>query len=511
MSKLRRRAAAVGVSLTLFCFAATLSAQESEGDEAQEQVEEEQAAVPKGPTPKLFILPTDSLDGQVSKLVTDRINESKRGLLGSDRNLELLPTFREIVSQRAGSAYANVAQAEKIYTSAIGLLNVGNYQRAAELFQQALDIMEANLSGIQNYGVFSDTLSNLAAAYFHSGFDLDARQNIQKFAHLKPAATLDPKVFPQELRQVYQSEAERVQSAGEGILTIESDREGVMIFIDGELKGQAPLTVEDVGFGYHYLVARTSDAVFEQEIRVRGRGQEQTLEVNFAELEDGGGADQVPSYYVDLQETLRTGVFGADLEPYLVEVANQTQADFIAWVLLVRERSEYFATPFVYRSRDGVMIQGERTSFNLELSNLRSRINRLTGIISLAVTDMPEDLMVTEVDLTKQPEPEPEPVVVAEPEPDPSVVDGEHEAPAVAAAEEPAPREPLPVPGRTASAEPFADPSPVDEAARSKRLRYLGWGGATLLAGGAIAGVVIFLARGAGASEPPSFEAEVEW
>lgn len=510
MSIFRRQAATIGAFLALFCFAATVSAQEAAGEESDNQVEEEQAAVPQGPTPKLFILPTDSLEGQVSQLVTDRINEAKRGLLATDRNLELLPTFREIVSQRAGSAYANVAQAEKIYTSAIGLLNVGNYQRAAELFQQALNIMEANLSGIQNYGVFTDTLSNLAVAYFHSGFDLDARQNMQKFAHLKPRETLDPKVFPEELREVYQSEAERVQSAGEGLLTIEADREGAMIFIDGVLKGQAPLTVEDVGFGYHYLVARTSDSVVEQEIRVRGRGQEQTIEVSFAASAGGDGVNQLPAFYVDLQETLRTGKFGTDLEPYLLEVSNQTQADFIAWVILVRERSEYFATPFVYRSRDGVMVQGERTGFNLELSNLRSRISRLTGIISLAVSQMPEDLVVTEVDLTKAPEPEPAPVVAVAPDPDPGAVEVPGEE--VVLADEGSPRDPLPVPAPMATPDPFVAPGQVgDDMKSSNRWRYLGWGGAALLAGGAIAGTIIFFARGAGDSGPPSFEAEVEW
>ncbi len=467
------------------------------GEEAQEA--EEERAVPAGPTPRLFLLPVDSLRGELSSLVVERVNESTRRRVDTERNSELLPSMTQILGATDAGGEAALVLAEEQYTSGIGLLNAGQYDRAAEAFQRAVDLIEANLEGLRNFGILTDALSNLAAAYFHSGYDLDARQYMQRFAQLVPDATLDPEIYPEELREIYDDEVDRVTRAETGILHISTPRPGAIVTIDGVMRGETPLTVDDVGFGHHYLVVVQGEDVHREVIRVRARGQEEEIEVTFEAEEDVEA--EVPAFFSSLQESLRTGRFGEGVAPHLAELVAFTDADYVAWVLMVRDGPRYIAAPFVYRARDGMLVQGENVDFNMDLSNLRSRVDRLSLIITGAVGRMPEDRAVVEVDL--DPEVVEEPVVVAEPEEQPV----EEDPDAVARAED-EPREALPVPDptRTEPTRPLPDDPPGE---RSNTMRYLGWGGAAALAGGLVAGTVIMIVR-SGSSEP-GFEAEVEW
>ncbi len=498
----------LAVLVACLCFAGPVWAEDDATGEEAEHADEEaaegeeeqgEARRADGPTPRLFMMPVDSLQGEITQIVTERVNESTRRQLDSERRLELVPGLMEVLGSSGQGVYALISEAESQYTSGIGLLRAGDHQAAAETLQRAVDLMVENLSGLQNYNFLSDALSNLSLAYFHSDFDLDARQNMQRFAQLRPGATLDPEIFPEDLRSIFEDEVDRVERAETGILTIEADRTGAQVYIDGDLKGATPVVVEDVGFGHHYMVVRDGEAVWTEVIRVRGRGQEQTFEVEFDSLGQEDESSELPAYYTDLQQNLRSGRFGQDLHPYLIELTNQTGADFIAWVLLVREGPRYIAAPFVYRASDAMVIQGENVDFNLELSNMRSRVSRLSAIISMAVSDMPEDLAVEDVDLA------PEPTPVATPE-----VPEEEEEPEEVAEVDDHPSDPLPVPGTTPP-----ERGPVaelpDERERSNTLRYVGYGGAAALAGGAIAGTIIMLVRASGSSDPTVFEAEVEW
>lgn len=509
--------------LAMVCFATPVWADEgAENDEAVEDVEEaapeEQRRRVDGPTPRLFLIPTDGLLGEISQIVTERISDALRRQLDGDRRIDVVPTFQELRLAADDGGYGAISEAERQYTSAIGLLQAGEYERAAEVFQRALDLIEENLPALQNYNILAHTLSNISRAYFEAGFDLDSRRYMQRFAQLRPTATLDPDEFPQELRTIFDDEIDRVQRAETGILHIEVDRPQALVFIDGALRGAAPLTVEDVGFGHHYLVVRDGETAWSSIIQVRARGQEQTFEVELDAVGDDDEDSALPGFYVDLRENFQTGRFGAELSPYFTELINQTGADFIAWTLVVRERNQYVTAPFVYRASDGLLIQGENVTFNLEISNLRAGVSRLAAIISMAVANMPEDLAVQDVDLLYEPEPEPvaevvvpeeerevtEPVAEIEPEEEPQ----EDREEAVAHVDEPT--EALPVPGRTPpEREGIRDPIIDDDGReRNNRMLYVGLGS---VAGGALLGTIIYLVRASGSPDPTGFEAEVEW
>src|SRR5690554_3471375 len=137
----------------------------------------------EGPKPKVFLLPVDSVQDGVTPIVTDRVGESVRERLKADGRIELLGTYADILRKLEGGgqhASASIAEAERLYTSGIGLLTAGENQRAAETFQRAVDMMVQNIGDLHNFEVLSDAMVNLSLAYFLAGFDLDSRKYMQK-------------------------------------------------------------------------------------------------------------------------------------------------------------------------------------------------------------------------------------------------------------------------------------------------------------------------------------------
>lgn len=505
--RLRSGQAAALVCIVLMCASAFLS------QPAQAQEPAPQPAAPTtalGPKPKVLLLPTDSVQSQVNAIISDRVDDSARKRLREGNAVVLMPSFAEIRKKLSGQGVASavLAQAEQQYASGIGLLTAGENAAAMQKFKQAVELMEQNIVDLTNYAVLTDALSNLGLAYFLSGYDLDGRKTIEGFAHIKPDETLNPDKFSPELIEVYKSEAAKVKKAGPGKLVIKSSAPGAKVFIDGVEKGVTPLTVTDVGFGYHYMVVRAATGeVYGEKIRVRGKGKEQEFN---AELKKQGveslsaardsSSIAMPSYYTDLLTTLRSGKFSKDgLAPYLSELAKQSGAEFITWMLIHKEGSEYVTTAFAYRASDGELVKASETRFNFELSNLNVGVGTLSAALADAVMQMPSELVVASLELG----PAKAPPVVVDPGPkDPTdPTDPEAKDPVVIKKDDKKEDDKLVV---------LAPPPVVEPAGESNTLMYVGIGAASaLVIGGAIVGGILLF--GGDDPAPGGFNAEVSW
>lgn len=356
----------------------------------------------EGPAPKLFMLPTQGVQDSVSTIVPERIGEMLREKVGADARVELMPDYDTVRKELGGSGHSSaaVADAEKLYNSGIGHLTAGNDKEAVTAFSRAVEIMENNLGDVSNFDILADALANLALAYFNAGFDLDARKKIQQYAHMRPDATLDTEKFPKALIKIHTAEVKKVKAAGPGTLTVTSQTEA-FVTIDGVDKGKTPATINDVGFGHHYLVVSDGQGgVYGEKIRVRGKKKKQKFG---ATLQPSGSNtktdDALPPFYVDLNEKLRSGKFDTEISAYLSELANQTGANFISWVLMYRSGAEYISASFVYRASDNIIVQIDDVKFNIELSNLVVGVNTLAGNLVDTALAMPEDKAIASVEL----------------------------------------------------------------------------------------------------------------
>lgn len=479
-------------------------------------------------TPRMFALPADSIEGQVSSIVADRIDESVRDRFDALDGVELMPTMEVLEGEATGAAAAAaVEQARNDYTSGIGLVRAGEYEEAAEILQTAVTVLEENVAELEDFDVLADAKANLAIAYHQIGYDLDARDAIEHYAHLQPDAELDPDTFPAELRELFGAEVDLVERAGTATLDIEANHEGADVYVDGEHRGETPVSVENVPYGERFVVVRDGELEWSERIMVRGRDEQQDVQADLADPDEQEDPDdQLPGYYVELREMLRSGQFGQELTPYLEELARQTGADYISWVLVVPDDGDYAAAPFLFRAEDQTVIQEDNVVFDRQLSNLRAGSDQLSHALAAAVVHMPDDRIVTDqVDIREQADEEEmldeeELAALEQEQPDEQPDDPhrddqedevaeqeDHEQVAVAPQQQP--DEQLPVPDEPADAG-IGDGLPDEHDDSTNTLRYLGWGGAAAAATGAIATTVILL-MGNGDPAGPGFDAEVEW
>ena len=453
---------------------------------------------PKGPTPKVLLLPTQSVNNSISSIIPERIGEQVDSTVKSDPKVEVMPTYEEIRKQLGGQGVASavIAEAEQLYTSGIGLLTAGEDQKAAESFQRSVDLMEANIADIGNYDILSDALANLALAYHNSKFEVDAKKRMKQYAHLRPTATLDAEKYPKEMQKIFTKETKKVSKGGPGKLTITSNVKGAKVYIDGVEKGATPVTVEDVGFGHHYLVVRgPTGSVWAEKIRVKGRGKAQKFDVKLgaagAQKEVAGKKGALPAYYVDLNGTIKSGRFSSTgLQPYTSELAKETGAQYIAWVIMYKDGRKYSAVPFVYRAEDGLFVRGETSQFNIELSNLRKGVSALSAEIVDMVVNTSEDAAITDVELG------PAPVVVAAASP--SATPTETNAAA------------------SNSQSPYTDSTVTKKAEvppseETSTWTYVAAGGAVLLVGALIAGGIFLLSDDGNPDRANGFDTVVSW
>ena len=433
-----------------------------------------------GPAPKLFMLPTQGVQDSVSTIVPERIGEMFREKVGQDARVELMPDYDTIRKNLAGSGQSSaaVADAEQLYNSGIGHLTAGNDKEAVTAFARALEIMEANLADVSNFDILADTLANLALAYFNAGFDLDARKMIQAYAHMRPDSTLDVEKFSKELIKIHTAEVKKVKSAGPGVLEIKSGTPG-LVMIDGVEKGKAPLTVKDVGFGHHYLVVNDGQGgVYGEKIRVRGKKKKQTFT---ATMQPSGSnsvdaAATAPPFYIDLNEKLVSGNFDTEITAYLAELANQTGAQYIGWVLMFRKESEYIAAPFVFQASDAMIVQLDDVAFNIELSNLLVGVNALSTHVVDAVMATPADRAIGTVKLVEAKSP----VVIN------NEIKEEKKEEVVT----------------------IVQPPPSTQ---TSTWTYIGIAAGGVAALGLVAGGIFLLTKNSGGSNAPGFNAEVSW
>lgn len=489
--------------MMLLCWSAMALAQQPAEPAQPAQPAEPTANVPKGPKPSILLLPTMSVQNRTTAIVPDRISEMSRKRMQDEGRLVLLPTYLDLRKQQGMKrpASAVIMEAEALYNSGIGLVNAGENQRAVESLQKAVDLLKKHTADLENFNVLSDALANLSLAYWKGGFDLDGRKYIKEYAYLKPTGTLNTTKYPAELLAILDEEQKKIAKGGPGKIVVTANADGAKVFIDGVAKGVTPMMVEDVGFGVHYLVVRTDDGkVWTEEIKVKGRGQQQAFSAMLASpaqkaAEVKPKEDALPIYYTDVVEAVRSGKIERErLTPYLGELAREVGTGYVGWVMVYKEQSNYIAAPFVWRAMDGRLVRVAPTKFNAELSNLTFGVNELSANMARAVEQMPEADAVETVEVGPKAV---DPVVIAPKDPDP-VPDGDPNGQVVVKKDD-------------TVVVPPPDVKPADEEDGFGAWTYVGVGAAVVVVGGLIVGGVMLLGGDDAPVGASGFDAEVSW
>lgn len=126
-------------------------------------------------------------------------------------------------------------------------------QKATELYTAANKALaETNLS--RSWELYLQSLRRMAASHATGGENGPARADMERVIALDPGATFSPNFFPPDLLKAAEA-AKKVAQAAKGELAVKTRPDGARVWVDGEYRGLAPVSVSGLAPGKHWVSA----------------------------------------------------------------------------------------------------------------------------------------------------------------------------------------------------------------------------------------------------------------
>lgn len=281
---------------------------------------------------------------------------------GFERNPKyaLLDTWRVLENGQTPAAAERRQRADAALARGRAALDALELSPALESLAEAVVGYEQALAAMSDIDALVSALALQGAAYALSGDTKNARRAFERVFVVDPGATLPSTGLPEEVTSLFEETRLRVGKAPTGTLTIYAAPPAAEVWIDGRFRGSAPLSVDNLPAGRHYVrVARDGYAAFGQPVEVKRRAEETvqaTLRptARFAEYDDlalrlRGGSPQAAAELaamlkVDQLLSLVTEVMGDDV------TVTATLTDGVGGGTLAQGTKTFVTTSPRYRS-----------------------------------------------------------------------------------------------------------------------------------------------------------------
>lgn len=196
---------------------------------------------------------------------------------GFERNpkYDLLDTERVLENGEVSAAHGRRTNADEALRRGRGAFDALELTTALESFAEAVVGYEQALAAMTDLSPLVAALKYQGAAYALSGDSKNARRAFERAFVVDPSATSAGDNFPDEVTALFEQARARVEKAPTGTLTLYAAPPAAEVWIDGRFRGSAPLSVDNLPEGRHYVrVSRDGYAPFGQPVEVKRRAEE---------------------------------------------------------------------------------------------------------------------------------------------------------------------------------------------------------------------------------------------
>ena len=156
----------------------------------------------------------------------------------------------------ASSEKANIRTAQEFYRSGLTFAEQGEWEDAAEKFEDAGRLMEQHFAylSVAEVGDYRALLLKLAEALDADGEGERAAEVLQKAVLMK--ARPDGVALNEKTREAYNKAKQVVKTRSLGAIEVETEPAHAEIWVDGRFRGVSPATVAGLRQGQHILTIR---------------------------------------------------------------------------------------------------------------------------------------------------------------------------------------------------------------------------------------------------------------
>ncbi|MDX9724076.1 MAG: hypothetical protein RBU37_25230, partial [Myxococcota bacterium] len=295
------------------------------------------SATALGQTPKAYMSDFVGYEGQVADHLREQVSRAVRQRLEADPSVELQAKLVE----GAKTTNPAIVEARRLYESGRAQYVDQRFSEASSSLLQALDYFEKNVSDIDDWAMLGKLLYRLSTAQFQAGMQQEASETMRRLLSFDPTFELSlEEELPEAYRLAFADEKKNAASKGSGSIDTSAIEAGAEVWVDGELRGVAPLSIEPVAPGSHFLVLRSATGVFGSMIVVEAK------KATVASVSLVATAAESPE--IALQNALRDGVVGDDVRLAVRDLASRTAASFIVFGIIVPMDDGLALRPYVY-------------------------------------------------------------------------------------------------------------------------------------------------------------------
>ncbi len=227
---------------------------------------------------------TEFLEDSISRNPSYTLKESAR-LLGDSTPTVSLEARKRVIK--------GLAEAKK-------LLLGGQFDEAEAAIRAAMVDMEAAVASMDRCAEYCDAIAYLASVQLMKGDDAAARDGLKSLFAIERGYKFDGAAFPKNFQLLARDVLAQATREGTlGNLTVQTVPPGGKVYVDGDYKGYASLTVERLPVGRHLLrVERPGSITYGQLVEV-SPGEEGVTKVQLTPTPEWAGLEALMDRVAD--------------------------------------------------------------------------------------------------------------------------------------------------------------------------------------------------------------------
>lgn len=349
-----------------------------------------------GSAETLYFFQTGQEEG-INLMARKKIDEYYRTILSMSSRLQYVSAddarARAMASQEKATAQPKfnpvLDEANNLLWKGKDLVRQKKWEPAIQPLTQALDIYTENHDILRDLDNLVDATFNLALAYFEGQYVDNADEKISEAVVLRPDLSFDRSTVSKGFAERFDGVAKKVLTRRSGPVTIDAGGKAVDVYLDGVLRGKAPVTLKELPAGVHYVqVFSPGYRAWGKRFKAPKQGDAKTFTATL-ELDEGGEAAPAPSAdspAARLERVPETGEFVGSFRADARAYSTQTGAEFLLFGYVHKDGERFQYSQFLYGAKQDAVVEAGYVVFETDLSDLQVKVLILEDQLYTAVS-----------------------------------------------------------------------------------------------------------------------------
>ncbi|MEY3014475.1 MAG: hypothetical protein RIT45_3210 [Pseudomonadota bacterium] len=349
-------------------------------------------------TARTLVPPTHTI-GEVRAIHLRRVEKALRDTLSFSGKVTVLAEPTPVDPPKKGKKVDVLAVDPRIQKADLArqegtdLALAGNHGKALPQLQKAIKLYEASYAELADYTKLADAYARAGVSAFVAGKGkARAAAFFDAGLTLQPTLAIDRRNADKALLELFDARREAAEKTRDGVIELEGEGEGAIVFIDGVRAGGLPSRRDGLPRGTHYVQVRAEGfKTFAKKVRVGAKPTKVKVKLKALKVAKDAGLGRILGF-ADVEGCVKKGEFSSrDCRRDAGQLCKQTAADFLLYSVLVADRYGRLTLHAFLQRADGKVVAMPEREIDKNLSDVAARITELSNDVGAAVANFPVD------------------------------------------------------------------------------------------------------------------------